>query len=207
MHKFEVWAPAAGTVAVRIGDRSYPMSARESGWWSADVPEAGPGADYRFVLDGGNPMPDPRSAWQPFGVDGPSRLIDHSRFRWTDGRWQAMPLPAAIVYELHVGTFTPAGTFQEAIQCLDHLVQLGVTHVELMPVNEFSGDWGWGYDGVDLFAPHHAYGAPDDLKALVDACHAKGLAVLLDVVYNHFGPLGNYVGRFGPYFTDRKSVV
>ena len=202
MHTFELWAPAAKTAALHIGDRSYPMDAQDAGWWSAAVPDAGPGADYSFVINDAKPMPDPRSAWQPFGVHGPSRLIDHSRFRWTDQQWQARPLSGAIIYELHVGAFTPAGTFQAAIECLDHLVELGITHVELMPVNEFSGDWGWGYDGVDLFAPHHAYGAPDDLKALVNACHAKGLAVLLDVVYNHFGPTGNYLAKFGPYFTE-----
>ena len=155
-----------------------------------------------FSVDGGEGTPDPRSAFQPHGVHGPSQLIDHARFQWTDERWQARPLSSAIVYELHIGTFTPEGTFAGAVRRLDYLVELGVTHVELMPVTEFSGNWGWGYDGVDLYAPHHVYGSPDDLKALVDACHAHGLAVLLDVVYNHLGPSGNYLSRFGPYFTD-----
>jgi maltooligosyltrehalose trehalohydrolase len=139
-------------------------------------------------------------------VHGPSRLLDHSDFPWTDQRWQPPPLSSGVVYELHVGTFTAEGTFESAISRLDHLVSLGVTHVELMPVPEFPGNWGWGYDGVDLFAPHHAYGGPPGLKRLVDACHSKGLAVLLDVVYNHLGPSGNYLSRFGPYFTDKYST-
>jgi maltooligosyltrehalose trehalohydrolase len=132
-----------------------------------------------------------------------SRLVDHSAFRWTDAGWCGLPLADAVVYELHVGTFTPGGTFVSAIERLDHLVELGVDAVEIMPVGEFAGDRGWGYDGVDLWAPHHAYGGPDGLKALVDACHARGLAVVLDVVYNHLGPEGNYLERFGPYLTDR----
>ena len=157
-------------------------------------------------LDDNPPLPDPRSSWQPHGVHGPSRVIDHQAFAWTDDRWQAGPLSAAVVYELHVGTFTPAGTFEAAIERLDHLVALGVTHVALMPVPEFPGSRGWGYDGVDLYAPHHAYGGPEGLKRLVNACHARGLAVLLDVVYNHLGPAGNYLECFGPYFTARHQT-
>lgn len=199
MHTFEVWAPLARTVEVRIGEALYPMKPGDRGWWKADVRDAGPGTDYSFVLDDGGPVPDPRSQWQPCGVHGPSRVLDHSTFPWTDQNWQAKPLSSAIFYELHVGTFTPEGTFRSAMERLDYLASLGITHIELMPVNQFSGRWGWGYDGVDLFAPHNAYGMPEDLKALVNACHAKGLAVLLDVVYNHFGPVGNYVGNFGPY--------
>jgi maltooligosyltrehalose trehalohydrolase len=206
MHTFKVWAPKARQVALRIGDSSYEMESGEGGWWSREIEDAEAGTDYQFTLDGGNALPDPRSGWQPFGVHGPSRVVDHARFKWTDENWQARPLAGAIIYELHVGTFTAAGTFRGMIECLDYLVELGITHVQLLPVNEFSGDWGWGYDGVDLYAPHHTYGAPDDLKALVNACHAKGLAVLLDVVYNHFGPSGNYVGEFGPYFTKAYNT-
>lgn len=202
MHTFKLWAPKAEKLSVRIGKRSHPLERQDQGWWSKEVEDAGPGTDYSFAIDDGKPLPDPRSAWQPFGMDGPSRLLDHSAFEWTDRNWQAKPLSSAIIYELHIGAFTPAGTFRGATACLDYLVDLGITHVEIMPVNEFSGDYGWGYDGVDLYAPHHTYGTPDDLKVLVDACHAKGLAVLLDVVYNHFGPAGNYLGEFGPYFTD-----
>jgi maltooligosyltrehalose trehalohydrolase len=139
-------------------------------------------------------------------VHGPSRVVAHDAFAWTDAGWQPPPLASAVLYELHVGTFTPAGTFDAVMDRLDHLVNLGVTHVELMPVHEFPGTRGWGYDGVDLYAPHHAYGGPAGLKRLVDACHARGLAVLLDVVYNHLGPAGNYLGRFAPYFTDRYQT-
>ncbi len=206
MHNFRVWAPRARTIAVRIGDAVHALQPAERGWWSGDVEEAGPGTDYWFVIDGGDPIPDPRSQFQPLGINGPSRLIDHSSFPWSDHNWQAKPLSSAVVYELHIGTFTRQGRFKSAMERLDYLVDLGITHIEIMPVAEFSGDWGWGYDGVDLYAPHHAYGTPDDLKALVNTCHAKGLAVILDVVYNHLGPLGNYLERFGPYFTkDYKT--
>ncbi|MGH9063500.1 MAG: malto-oligosyltrehalose trehalohydrolase [Acidimicrobiales bacterium] len=213
MHTFRVWAPAASSVEVALdGDRLFAM-ARESaapgsggGWWAVQVTEAGPGTDYRFSVDGGEPRPDPRSSWQPGGVDGPSRVVDHSAFPWTDGGWRGIHLPSAVVYEGHVGTFSEEGTFAGMTQHLDHLVDLGVDALELMPVAEFSGDRGWGYDGVDLFAPHHAYGGPDGLKALIDACHSRGLAVIIDVVYNHLGPAGNYLGRYGPYFTDRYAT-
>jgi maltooligosyltrehalose trehalohydrolase len=202
MYVFDVWAPRAQGLAVRIGGEDHPMQAAGGGWWKCQVESAGPGTGYSFVVDGGDPVPDPRSHFQPEGVHGPSLLIDHGAFQWTDASWQARPLSSAIIYELHVGTFTPGGTFASAIERLDYLRDLGVTHVELMPVNQFSGERGWGYDGVDLFAPHRAYGTPDDLKRLVDACHARDLAILLDVVYNHFGPDGNYLARFGPYFTQ-----
>jgi maltooligosyltrehalose trehalohydrolase len=201
MHIFDVWAPRAQAMAVRIGGEDHPMQTAGGGWWKCRVENAGPGTGYSFVVDGADPVPDPRSQFQPDGVHGPSRLIDHGAFQWTDASWQARPLSSAIIYELHVGTFTPGGTFASAIERLDYLRDLGVTHVELMPINQFSGERGWGYDGVDLFAPHCAYGTPDDLKRLVDACHARDLAVLLDVVYNHLGPDGNYLERFGPYFT------
>jgi maltooligosyltrehalose trehalohydrolase len=206
MIEFRVWAPAAREVQLRLPGDLIPMTPIECGWWIARNPGAFHGMDYSFALDRADPLPDPRSPWQPYGVDGPSCVVDHSRFSWHDRSWQPPPLSSAIIYELHVGTFTPEGTFAGAIARLPHLVELGITHLELMPVSEFSGDWGWGYDGVDLFAPHHAYGGPDGLKQLVDACHAAGLAVLLDVVYNHLGPAGNYLSRFGPYFTDRYST-
>jgi len=175
------------------------------GWWLAQE-EVSSGTDYRFSLDGGDPLPDPRSPWQPRGVHAASRRLDLSRFEWTDDGWQPPPLPSAVIYELHVGTFTEAGTFEGAVQRLDELVELGSTHVELLPVAEFPGNRGWGYDGVDLYAPHHAYGGPHGLARLVDECHRRGLAVILDVVYNHLGPSGNYLGQYGPYFTDRYST-
>ena len=179
------------------------MRRDEEGWWTVEVPDASPGDNYGFKLDGAGPFPDPRSPSQPEGVHKLSRLLDENAFQWSCRNFQAQPLTSAIIYELHPGTFTPGGTFIAAIEKLEHLVALGVTHVELMPVVEFSGDRGWGYDGVDLFAPHHAYGTPDDLKKLVDACHARGLAVILDVVYNHLGPAGNYLAKYGPYFTKK----
>jgi maltooligosyltrehalose trehalohydrolase len=203
MTTFRVWAPNVRAIAVRVDGRELAMHAQDGGWWRIEVPEARAGSDYAFRLDGGDPLPDPRSPCQPAGVFGPSRVVDHAAFRWSDTGWQAPPLASSVVYELHVGTFTPAGTFEAAIERLDHLVTLGITHIELMPVGEFPGARGWGYDGVDLFAPHSAYGGPDGLKRLVDACHMRGLAVLLDVVYNHLGPSGNFLGRFGPYFTER----
>jgi maltooligosyltrehalose trehalohydrolase len=200
--KIRVWAPKAAQVALEVGNQRLALSAEKKGWWSIETELAEPGVDYAFVLDGGRPLPDPRSPSQPRGVQGPSRMIDHGSFTWTDARWNPPPLSSAIIYELHIGTFTPDGTFEAAIEHLPHLVNLGITHLELMPVAEFSGDRGWGYDGVDLYAPHHSYGGPNGLKRLVDACHAQGLAVILDVVYNHFGPSGNYLSRFGPYQTD-----
>jgi maltooligosyltrehalose trehalohydrolase len=197
-----VWAPNAAKVALEINNQRLPMDSGQKGWWSVDTEHTAPGVDYAIVLDDGQALPDPRSAWQPYGVHGPSRIVDHSTFRWGDEHWNPPPLSSAVIYELHIGTFTPAGIFQSAIERLSHLADLGVTHVELMPVAEFSGNRGWGYDGVDLFAPHHAYGGPDALKTLVDNCHAQGLAVMLDVVYNHFGPSGNYLSQFGSYNTD-----
>jgi maltooligosyltrehalose trehalohydrolase len=201
---FQVWAPDAQRVHLVLnGSGKLPLNRADGGWWRLNVPDAPAGTDYQYSIDEGKPLPDPRSPWQPQGVHGPSRTLDHSAFAWTDQSWQAPPLSAAIIYELHVGTVTPEGTFESAIHRLDHLTHLGVTHIELMPVAEFPGERGWGYDGVDLFAPHHAYGGPVGLKRLVDACHSRGLAVLLDVVYNHLGPDGNYLGAFGPYFSDR----
>jgi maltooligosyltrehalose trehalohydrolase len=203
MHTFRVWAPLPKKVEVLVGDGNFPMIAQPDGWWTAEIPSAKAGDDYGFILDDEEPFPDPRSSSQPNGVHKLSRLVNQNSFHWTDNNWQAIPLSSAIIYELHIGTFTPAGTFLSTIEKLDHLVALGVTHVELMPVAEFSGDRGWGYDGVDLFAPHHAYGTPSDLQKFVDACHALGLAVILDVVYNHLGSSGNYLAKFGPYFTKR----
>jgi maltooligosyltrehalose trehalohydrolase len=206
MSVLRVWAPNARVVTASIAGQRVAMEKEEAparGWWRLDTPAAVAGCDYAFILDDEKPLPDPRSQWQPQGVHGPSRIVDHEAFEWTDAHFTAPPLSSATIYELHTGTFTAQGTFEAAIAHLDHLVHLGVTHVELMPVAEFSGDRGWGYDSVDLFAPHHVYGGPEGLKRLVDACHAKGLAVLLDVVYNHFGPSGNYLPRFGPYLTGR----
>lgn len=201
-----VWAPSATTVEIVLGAdgaEARPMAPAGGGWWAGSWPDVVAGTDYRFALDGSTPLPDPRSAWQPAGVHGPSRLVDPTAAAWTDAAWRPGPLSDAVIYELHVGTFSPAGTFDGVIERLDHLLGLGITHVELMPVNAFPGRHGWGYDGVALFAPHEPYGGPAGLRRLVDACHARNLAVLLDVVYNHFGPDGNVTGAYGPYQTDR----
>ncbi len=207
MHQFEVWAPRVRSCALRVGHASYAMTPKEHGWWIAEVADADHGSDYAFLLeDDTQPYPDPRSEWQPNGVHGVSRVLDHARYSWKDHGWTPAPLSHAIIYELHIGTFTPDGTFAAAVNQLPYLHDLGVTHVELMPVNSFPGKWGWGYDGVALYAPQEQYGGPEALKQFVDACHATGLAVLLDVVYNHFGPDGNYTGRFGPYITDNHHT-
>ncbi len=208
MHEFTVWAPRAKTIAVSIGEKRHLMERHgDRGWWSAKVEEAGPGTDYGFLIDDDPKLyPDPRSPWQLHGVHGTSRLYDHNKFSWSDEHWQAQPLASAVIYELHLGTFSPEGTFDGAIQRLEHLALLGITHVELMPVAEFPGEFGWGYDGVSLFAVKDSYGGPDGLKRFVDACHQREIAVLLDVVYNHFGPVGNYSGRFGPYMTNRHCT-
>jgi maltooligosyltrehalose trehalohydrolase len=200
-----VWAPNANTVEVLIGEERFPLDPTDEWWWGR-LPETGGAVDYSLILDDGEPLPDPRSSWQPHGVHGPSRAVDHSKFSWTDERWRAGPLSSSITYELHIGTFTPEGTFDAAIERLGHLVNFGVTHVEVMPIAEFPGERGWGYDSVALFAVKHAYGGPDGFKRFVDACHSQGLAVILDVVYNHLGPSGNYLPRFGPYFTQRHKT-
>lgn len=204
MHRFEVWAPLPRKVVVQVNKAVLPMEGPdEQGWWRLDVVGAGPGMDYGYLIDDDEKCyPDPRSQWQPYGVHGMSRLYDQNSFSWSASRFQAPPLASGILYELHIGTFTQEGTLDAAISKLDHLVDMGVTHVELMPVASFAGRHGWGYDGVALFAVHEPYGGPDALKRFVNAAHEKSLSVLLDVVYNHFGPVGNYTGKFGPYLVD-----
>jgi malto-oligosyltrehalose trehalohydrolase len=199
---FRVWAPETAHAEVEIRGRRYPMAAAAGpGWWAAEVDVAADGTDYAFRLDGGDPLPDPRSPRQAYGINGVSRTYDHSAFAWTDRGWRGGPLHGSVIYELHIGTFTPEGTLDAAIGRLGHLADLGVDTVELMPVAAFPGEHGWGYDGIHLWAVHEPYGGPDALKRFVDACHARRLAVLLDVVYNHVG-IGNRLGVFGPYFTE-----
>jgi maltooligosyltrehalose trehalohydrolase len=205
-HVFRVWAPAAANVDVEVDGERHAMRDVGRGWWEAAVEAAGPGSTYGFCLDGGDPVKDPRSPWQPDGPHGLSRVVDHDAFAWTDSAWRGRPFAGTVLYELHIGTFTPEGTFAAAIERLDHVVDLGVTAVEVMPVNGFDGDRGWGYDGVDLFAVHEPYGGPLGFKHFVDAAHARGLAVVLDVVYNHLGPSGNRLSSFGPYFTDAHET-
>jgi len=205
--RFEVWAPRAESVAVRFpaDGRSVPLAPHDDGVFAAVVPEVGPGADYFLVL-GERALPDPVSRHQPYGVHGPSRVVDPDAFRWSDAGWRGIGLVDLVIYELHVGTFTAAGTFDAAAEDLPRLRDLGVTAVEIMPVAEFPGTRNWGYDGVHLYAPHGAYGGPEGLRRLVDRAHAIGLGVVLDVVYNHVGPEGNYLGAFGPYFTQRHRT-
>lgn len=208
MTEFTVWAPEAGRVRLRLpGAADHEMRVGPDGWWRVEVPAAGPGTDYAYLLDDDErALPDPRSAWQPAGVHGPSRRYDHAAFEWTDHAWTGRQLPGSVLYELHVGTFTPEGTFDAAIGRLDHLVDLGVDMIELLPVKAFNGEHNWGYDGVCWYAPHQPYGGPDGLKRLVDAAHAKGLGVILDVVYNHFGPSGAYAPMFAPYLTEQDNT-
>ena len=202
MTVFRVWAPEAARVEVDISGQRHPMaSAAGPGWWAAEADVASDGTDYAFRLDGGDPLPDPRSPRQAYGSEGVSRTYDHSAFTWADRGWRGGPLHGSVIYELHIGTFTPEGTLDAAIGRLGHLADLGVDTVELMPVAAFPGEHGWGYDGIHLWAVHEPYGGPDALKRFVDACHARRLAVLLDVVYNHVG-IGNRLGAFGPYFTE-----
>jgi maltooligosyltrehalose trehalohydrolase len=204
---FSLWAPTATSVDLILDSRKVPLCQGVDGYWEAEVEGVRVGDHYAYSVDGGAPLPDPRSRWQPEGVHGRSHLIDVSELRRIhQSPFRGRPLRDAVIYEMHVGTFTPEGTYRSAEQRLQHLVDLGITHVELLPVATFPGTRGWGYDGVDLYAPLPAYGTPQELAHLVAACHERGLAVLLDVVYNHFGPDGNYVGAFGPYFTDRVKT-
>ena len=197
-----VWAPAAQTVELYLPgqDRLVGMIPVPGGWWTAPF-DLEPGTDYAFRVDGSPNRPDPRSALQPDGVHGPSRTVDPDAWQWTDQNWAGKDLRGSVIYELHVGTFTPEGTLDAAITRLGHLADLGVDIVELMPLAAFPGKAGWGYDGVGLWAVHEAYGGPDALARFVDAAHNAGIGVCLDVVYNHLGPSGNYLGVFGPYFT------
>jgi maltooligosyltrehalose trehalohydrolase len=204
---FRVWAPKAESVSVRLlrgeTSRTLPLQAEADGTFAGTAGGARAGDCYFYQLDDGTERPDPASRFQPQGVHGPSQIVDPRAFFWQDVGWKGLPLEEYVIYELHVGTFTAAGTFAAAISRLDYLAELGVTAVELMPVAQFPGERNWGYDGAYPFAPQYSYGGPEGLKQLVDACHRKGLAVVLDVVYNHLGPEGNYLGCFGPYFTDR----
>ena len=215
--EFRVWAPLCRQVAIELLDappRTVPLSPKPGGYWAALIDGVEPGALYQVVLDGDQRWPDPASRSQPKGVHGPSQVVDPNAYVWGDGlqpasgqrAWQGLALADYILYELHVGTFTPEGTFDAIIPRLPVLKELGITAVELMPVAQFPGDRNWGYDGVYPFAVQSSYGGSEGLKRLVDACHQLGIAVVLDVVYNHFGPEGNYTGNFGPYVTPRYTT-
>jgi maltooligosyltrehalose trehalohydrolase len=196
---FRLWAPAARRVELML-DGAHPMHALPDGWYQANIAGLTPGALYKYRIDGELEVPDPASHFQPDDVNGPSEVIDHDSYVWRAPQWRGRPWSDAAILELHVGTFTPAGTFRSAIERLDALVDAGLTAIELMPIADFAGQRNWGYDGVLLYAPDSAYGRPDDLRALIDAAHARDLMVLLDVVYNHFGPEGNYLHRYAPGF-------
>ncbi len=209
--RFSVWAPVAKLVEVVV-DRDgspeiHPLMRGDDGVHAGIVPRMPPGTDYSYRLDGGPDRPDPVSRWRPRGVHGPTRVVDPGAFRWSDEGWRGIETADLIIYELHIGTFTAAGTFDAAIERLPALRDLGVTAIEIMPVAEFPGARNWGYDGVSLYSVQSSYGGPNGLKRLVDAAHRAGLAVLLDVVYNHLGPEGNYLPEFGPYFSDRYQTV
>ena len=210
--RFRLWAPGCGRVDLCLADgaaeRLLPMAAAGGGWFELDVPDAHAGARYRFEVDGGLRVPDPASRFNPDDVHAASEVIDPAAYAWQDREWRGRPWEEAVVYELHVGTFSPEGSFAGVAQRLDYLAGLGVTAIELMPVADFPGARNWGYDGVLPFAPDSRYGRPEDLKALVDAAHARGLMVLLDVVYNHFGPEGNYLHVYAePFFSRRHHTL
>jgi malto-oligosyltrehalose trehalohydrolase len=202
---FRLWAPAAKRVDVLL-DKPYPLRRGDNGWYTTEIAGVTAGARYKFRIDDEIDVPDPASAFQPEDVSGPSELIDHATYPWRAVDWRGRPWPEAVLIETHVGTFTPVGTYRAMIDKLDHLVSTGITALELMPLADFAGRRNWGYDGVLWYAPDSAYGRPDDLKALIDAAHLRGVMVFLDVVYNHFGPEGNYLGRYAPsFFTEAQT--
>ncbi|MCL2690297.1 MAG: malto-oligosyltrehalose trehalohydrolase [Chitinispirillia bacterium] len=207
---FTVWAPLRSAVELLIMDdhsnRIVPMERDDMGYWSADNVQAQPGTLYMYKLDGDIERPDPASRFQPKGVHGPSCVVDHCEFIWNDSRWKGIELRDMVIYELHVGTFTKDSTFTAIIEKLDYLKELGITAIEIMPVSQFPGSRNWGYDGAYPFAVQNSYGGPDGLKLLVDECHKKGLAAVMDVVYNHLGPEGTYLRDFGPYFTEEYGT-
>ncbi|MFN8392346.1 MAG: malto-oligosyltrehalose trehalohydrolase [Bdellovibrionota bacterium] len=208
---FRVWAPLARRVDLLLetesGREQIALEKSADGTFCHYSPTAGSGDRYRYLVDGSGPFPDPASRYQPEGVHGPSQIVDASDFEWSDGEWQGLSSEGLVIYELHVGTFTPHGTFADAMQRLEYLRELGVTAVEIMPVGEFAGFRNWGYDGTAIFAPFHRYGEPDDFRRFVDKAHELGLGVILDVVYNHFGPDGNYAGSFSPqYFSSARNA-
>src|SRR5215469_2186013 len=207
--QFLVWAPNHGSVSLHLCQTNdvVPMESLAQGYHRAIVNDLRPGAGYFYRLDHGPDVPDPASRFQPQGVHGPSQLVDTDAFRWTDQNWKGRALESSIFYELHVGVYTPEGTFDGLIPYLSELVELGITTIEIMPVAQFPGPRNWGYDGTYPFAPQNSYGGPEGLQRLINAAHCRGLAVALDVVYNHLGPEGNYLNAYGPYFTDRYRTV
>ncbi|HUN99524.1 MAG TPA: malto-oligosyltrehalose trehalohydrolase, partial [Bradyrhizobium sp.] len=206
---FRLWAPAAGHVEVLLEkalENPHPLRHSGGGWFSAEIAGVKAGTRYKFRIDDEIDVPDPASAFQPDDVSGPSEVIDHAAYHWRAADWRGRPWHEAVVVEAHVGTFTKEGSYRAMIDKLDHLASAGITALELMPLADFAGQRNWGYDGVLWYAPDSAYGRPDDLKTLIDEAHLRGLMVFLDVVYNHFGPEGNYLGRYAPpFFTDAQT--
>jgi maltooligosyltrehalose trehalohydrolase len=202
-----VWAPKRNTVEFVVeGGAATALACEGNGYFAGAINDADAGTPYRFRLDGGDRFPDPASRFQPEGPHGPSVIVDPARFAWTDHDWKGASIEGQVISEIHIGTFTPAGTFRAAIQKLDHLADVGITCIEVMPINEFGGRFGWGYDGVNWYAPTHHYGSPDDVRAFVDAAHARGLAVIVDVVYNHLGPDGNYLPQFSDTYMMKRAT-
>src|ERR1700712_4025059 len=205
--RFRLWAPNQTKVSLVLNEGSrVPMTRAEDGWHELTSPTCKAGTLYSFFLEDGLAVPDPASRFQPADVHGPSEVIDPAGYAWDDDSWRGRPWEECIVYELHIGAFTQQGTFRSAIERLDYLAELGITAIEIMPVADFPGDRNWGYAGVLIFAPDSSYGRPDDLKALVDAAHARNIMVFLDVVYNHFGPDGNYLPTYSPIFTEHHKT-
>jgi maltooligosyltrehalose trehalohydrolase len=203
--QFRLWAPAAKRVDVLL-DKSHPLTRSDSGWYTAEIAGVKPGARYRFRIDDEIDVPDPASEFQPDDVFGPSEVIDHAAFSWRAADWRGRPWQEAVIVETHVGTFTKQGSYRAMVEKFDHLVETGISALELMPLADFAGSRNWGYDGVLWYAPDSAYGRPEDLKALIDEAHLRGLMVMLDVVYNHFGPEGNYLARYAPtFFTEAQT--
>src|ERR1700682_4167170 len=202
---FRLGAPAAKRVDLLL-DKPYALARGADGWFSADIAGAKAGTRYKFRIDDEIDVPDPASAFQPDDVSGPSEVIEHTSYRWRASEWRGRPWQETVLIETHVGTFTREGTYCAMSSKLDHLVATGITALELMPLADFTGSRNWGYDGVLWYAPDSVYGSPDDLKALIDEAHLRGLMVFLDVVYNHFGPEGNYLGRYAPsFFTEAQT--
>ena len=205
---FRVWAPFAKKMQLKIQGSEpaqHEMEPDDKGYWQKVLPQVKAGTQYKFAINGEDDKPDPASKAQPEGVHGASAVVDLD-YKWTDQQWKNLPLQDYIIYELHVGAFTPRRTFAGIIEKLDYLLDIGVNAIELMPVSQFPGDRNWGYDGVYPFATQLSYGGATGLQQLVDACHARGIAVILDVVYNHMGPEGNYLSLYGPYFTDKYQT-
>lgn len=207
-YRFSVWAPSADTVEVVFKDKkeSEKLKKDDRGYWEKEISGLEPGLLYKYRINDEKEFPDPASRWQPEGVHSWSRLVNKNSYSWNDGEWKGLPVSDMIIYELHVGTFTKKGTFEAVIDKLDYLLELGVNTIEIMPVSQFPGNRNWGYDGVYPYAAQDSYGGPEALKKMIDACHQSGIAVLLDAVYNHMGPEGNYLSQFGPYFTDKYNT-